>query len=611
MQGLMQDWPLTVDKILDHANNWHGAREVVSRSVEGPVVRTTYSQIHDRARRVSNALIALGVRPGDRVATLAWNTARHIEAWYGIMGLGAVCHTLNPRLFAEQLVYIINHAEDKVILTDLTFLPILAGVRDQIPTVKHIVVLSDAANLGDQLPGALAYESLIADASNEVVWGGFDENTAAGLCYTSGTTDNPKGVLYSHRSNFLHTLVTMGSDVLGIKASDTVLPVVPMFHANAWGLAFSAPAVGAKLVMPGAKLDGASVHELVETEGVTFSAAVPTVWQMLLQHLRATNGKLTTLKRVVIGGSAVPESIVRGFRDEYGVDVTHAWGMTETSPLGTQSSPNAAVEAMDPETQLQFKLKQGRAPLGIELKLVDDEDRQLPHDGQTFGRLKVAGPFVVGQYFKAEGGNILDEAGFFDTGDVATVDEHGYMQITDRAKDVIKSGGEWISSIEIENIAAGHPKAELAAVIGVAHPKWDERPLLLVKLKAGESAEPAEFLKYLEGKIAKWWTPDDVVFVDDIPLGATGKIDKKLIRDRMKDYVLPTAAPMTSALAVSPEPKIYAPDPPAPSHEQDHDDGAWLDWTPGPDQMLDRSRTERGLPRAEAPVDTVRPFPKR
>ncbi|CAN7492939.1 long-chain-fatty-acid--CoA ligase [Phenylobacterium sp. LjRoot164] len=611
MQGLMQDWPLTVDKILDHAKAWHGGREVVSRSVEGPIVRTTYAAIHERAKRVSNALKALGVAPGDRVATLAWNTGRHIEAWYGIMGIGAVCHTLNPRLFAEQLVYIINHADDKVIFTDLTFLPILASIRDQIPGVKHFVVFSDEAHLGDQLPGALAYESLVEQASADVTWGGFDENTAAGLCYTSGTTGNPKGVLYSHRSNFLHTLVTMGGDVLGIRATDTVLPVVPMFHANAWGLAFSAPAVGAKLVMPGQKLDGASVHELLETEGVTFSAAVPTVWQMLLQHLRATKSQLTTLKRVVIGGSAVPESIVRGFRDEFGVDVTHAWGMTETSPLGTQATPNAAIAAMDAEAQLQFKLKQGRAPLGIELKLVDDEEKDLPHDGATFGRLKVAGPFVVGQYFKSEGGNILDEAGFFDTGDVATLDEHGFMQITDRAKDVIKSGGEWISSIEIENIAAGHPKAEIAAVIGVAHPKWDERPLLLVKLKAGEEATKEEFLQFLEGKIAKWWTPDDVAFVDEIPLGATGKIDKKLIRDRMKDYVLPTAATGgAAALAVSPEPKIYAPEPAA----QAPDDGSWLQWTPGPDQAVDRAASPpRTVPTAkpqppEAPADAVRPF---
>ncbi len=566
MNGLMQDWPLTVDKILDHANAWHGGREVVSRSVEGPIVRTTYAEIHARAKRVSNVLLNLGIKHGDRVATLAWNTGRHIEAWYGIMGIGAVCHTLNPRLFEDQLVYIINHADDRIIFTDLTFLPVLAKIRDRIPGVKNIIVFTDGAHMTSEVPGALCYETLVDQASADATWGGFEENTAAGLCYTSGTTGNPKGVLYSHRSNFIHTLVTMGHDVLGVSATDVILPVVPMFHANAWGIAFSAPAVGAKLVMPGQKLDGASVHELLESEGVTFSAAVPTVWQMLLSHLRDTKGKLTTLKRVVIGGSAVPESIVRGFRDEFGVDVTHAWGMTETSPLGTQASPNAAIAAMSAEEQLRFKLKQGRAPLAIELKLVNDDDKRLPHDGHTFGRLKVRGPFVAGAYFRGEGGNILDGEGYFDTGDVATLDEHGFMQITDRAKDVVKSGGEWISTIEIENIAAGHPKAELAAVIGMPHPKWDERPLLLVKLRPGEASAKEEFLAYLEGKIAKWWTPDDVVFVDDIPLGATGKIDKKLIRQRMEGYVLPTAiaAGATVALAAPPAPRIHAPEPPPP-----------------------------------------------
>jgi fatty-acyl-CoA synthase len=542
MLGLMQDWPLTVDKVLDHAKAWHGDREVVSRSVEGPIVRTTYAAIHERAHRLSNALKAMGIKQGDRVATLAWNTGRHIGAWYGIMGIGAVCHTLNPRLFADQLVYIINHAEDRIIFTDLTFVPILKGISDKIPTVEHIIVLADADGMkGVDLPGALCFETLVEQHGPEGDWGGFAETLPAGLCYTSGTTGNPKGVLYSHRSNFLHTLVTMGTDVMGLSATDTVLPVVPMFHANAWGLAFSCPGVGAKLVMPGAKLDGASVHELLETEGVTFSAAVPTVWQMLLTHLRETKGTLSTLKRVVIGGSAVPEAIVRGFRDEYGVSVTHAWGMTETSPLGTLANPTAAIAAMDSEAQLRFTLKQGRPPLGIDLKLEDDAGKRLPHDGATFGKLKVKGPFVVGQYFRGDGGEILDAEGFFDTGDVATLDGHGYMQITDRAKDVIKSGGEWISTIEIENIAMGHEKAANAAVIGAAHPKWDERPVLLVQLRPGQSGTKEEFLAFLEGKIAKWWTPDDVVFVEDIPLGATGKIDKKLIRERMKDYVLPTA----------------------------------------------------------------------
>ena len=542
MLGLMQDWPLTLDKILDHAAEWHGGREIVTRSVEGPMVRTTYAAIRERAKRLSNALKSLGVKPGDRVATLAWNSGRHMETWYAIMGIGAVCHTLNPRLFPDQLCYIINHAEDKVLFTDLTFLATIIERRADMKSVETVIVMTDEGHMASVgLDGALCFETLVEESSADCAWGGFDENQAAGLCYTSGTTGNPKGVLYSHRTNFLHTLVTLQHDVMGLSGRDVVLPVVPMFHANAWGLAFSCPAVGCKMVMAGQKLDGASVHELIETEGVTFSAAVPTVWQMLLQHLRATGGKLTSLKRVVIGGSAVPEALVRAFRDEFGVDVTHAWGMTETSPLGTLSVPTPEVAALPADEQLQYKLKQGRPPAGIELKLTDDAGNRLPHDGKTFGRLKIKGAFIVGSYFKGEGGQILDDEGFFDTGDVATIDALGYMQITDRAKDVIKSGGEWISTIEIENLAAGHPKALIAAVIGVAHPKWDERPLLLVKLKEGETATKEEFLKFLDGKIAKWWTPDDVVFVGDIPLGATGKIDKKLIRQSFADYVLPTA----------------------------------------------------------------------
>jgi fatty-acyl-CoA synthase len=542
MLGLMQDWPLTLDKLLDHAADWHGGREVVTRSVEGPIVRTTYAEIRRRAKRFSNALKGLGVQPGDRVATLAWNSGRHMEAWYAIMGIGAVCHTLNPRLFPDQLCYIMAHAEDKILITDLTFLPTVIERRADMRTIEKVIVLTDEGHMASVgLDGALCYETLVEQNAEDCVWGGFDEKTAAGLCYTSGTTGNPKGVLYSHRTNFLHTLITLQTDVMGLSARDVVLPVVPMFHANAWGLAFSCPAVGCKVVMPGQKLDGASVHELLETEGVTFSAAVPTVWQMLLQHMKSTGLGLTTLKRVVIGGSAVPESLVRIFRDDYGVDVTHAWGMTETSPLGTLSVPSPEVAAMPAEQQLQYKLKQGRPPAGIELKLTDDAGNRQPHDGTTFGRLKIRGAAIVGTYFKGEGGDILDEEGFFDTGDVATIDALGYMQITDRAKDVIKSGGEWISSIEIENLAAGHPKALLAAVIGVHHPKWEERPLLLVKLKDGESATREEFLHYLDGKIARWWMPDDVVFVDDIPLGATGKIDKKLIRQRFADYAFPAA----------------------------------------------------------------------
>jgi len=546
MLGLMQDWPLTVDKILDHANTWHPRQEIVTRSVEGPIVRTTYAEAHGRAKRLSNVLKSLGVQPGDRVATLAWNTARHLETWYGIMGIGAVCHTLNPRLFPDQLCYIIGHAEDKVLFADLTFVPLLAKYRDKMASVQQVVIMTDAEHMPDAIPGALCYETLLEQASDDCEWGGFDENTAAGLCYTSGTTGNPKGVLYSHRSNFLHTLVTMTTDVMGIGGRDVILPIVPMFHANAWGIAFSGPAVGAKVVMPGMRLDGASVYELLETEQVTFSAAVPTVWQMLLNHLRETGVRLSSLKRVVIGGAAVPEAILRAFQDDYGVEVSHAWGMTETSPLGTVGTPTAEVLRMSAEDQRRFQLKQGRPPLGIEMKLTDDEGRELPHDGKTYGRLKVKGPFVVREYFRGEGGEILDPQGFFDTGDVAVLDPQGYMQITDRSKDVIKSGGEWISSIEIENLAVGHPKAELAAVIGAAHPKWDERPVLLVKLKEGEIATREEFLEYLEGKIARWWMPDDVVFVQEIPLGATGKIDKKVIRERMKDYVLPTATALSA-----------------------------------------------------------------
>ncbi|MEW6392771.1 MAG: long-chain-fatty-acid--CoA ligase [Pseudomonadota bacterium] len=550
MYGLMQHGALTLDKIMDHAARWHADREVVSRSVEGPIVRTTYGQMRDRAKRVSNALLALGMNPGDRIGTLAWNTGRHMEAWYGIMGVGIICHTLNPRLFPEQIAWIADHAGDRMIFTDLTFLPILKQILHHIPSVEHVVVFTDRDHMpadfapaGDApgFKGLLCYEDLVEQHSPDVAWGGFPEDTAAGLCYTSGTTGDPKGVLYSHRSNFLHTFITLQPDVMGLSQKDVVLPVVPMFHANAWGVTFSAPGTGAKMVMPGAKMDGASIHELLETEGVTFSAAVPTVWQMLLHHLESTNGKITTLKKVVIGGAACPESIIRAFHDNYGVEVVHAWGMTETSPVGTLSVMTDALSKLPYDEQMPWRLKQGRPPLGVEICLKDDDDKPLPHDGKAFGHLKIRGPIIAGEYFKGAGGNILDDEGYFDTGDVATIDPEGFMQITDRAKDVVKSGGEWISTIEIENIAVGHPKAALAAVVGVPHPKWDERPVLLIKLKPGETATRIEFLDFLQGKIAKWWTPDDVLFVEDIPLGATGKIDKKVIRKRLTEehYALP------------------------------------------------------------------------
>jgi len=542
MLGLMQDWPLTVDKILDHAKNWHPNREVVTRSVEGPIERTTYGAIHGRAKRVSNALKAWGVQPGDRIATLAWNTADHIETWYGIMGIGAVCHTLNPRLFPEQLAYIINHAGDRIIFVDLTFVPLLDAVLPHCPSVERVVIMTDPDHMPQtKLPVVECYETVLEQSSEDIEWGGFDEQTACGLCYTSGTTGNPKGVLYSHRSNFIHTLLGLQSTVLGATPKEVILPVVPMFHANAWGIAFGGPAAGSKLVMPGARMDGPAIYELLETEGVTFSAAVPTVWQGLLNHLRENKLKLSTVTRVLIGGAAVPESMIRAFHDEFGVEVLQGWGMTETSPIGTLSNMTPELAALPFEEQLKWRVKQGTPPLGVELKLKNYAGQEMPHDGSTYGRLMIKGPTIARAYFRDEGGEILDTEGFFDTGDVSTIDDHGFMQITDRAKDVIKSGGEWISSIEIENLAVGHPKVALAAVIGAAHPKWDERPVLLIKLKEGESENKQEHLDFLQGKIAKWWMPDDVVFLADIPLGATGKIDKKLLREQMKDYRLPTA----------------------------------------------------------------------
>ena len=530
MQGLMQDLPLTLDRLFDHAARWHANREIVSRDAEGLVTRTTYAQMHSRAKQVSNALKARGVGLGDRVGTMGWNSSRHLETWYGTIGIGAVLHTLNPRLFPEQIAYIANHAEDRIVLADPACRPLVEQLRPQCPSIEEVIYFSDE-------PGQ--FEEWIAPHSAECEWGGFDEKAAAGLCYTSGTTGNPKGVLYGHRSNYLHALMTLQADALALSARDTVLLVVPMYHANAWGVVYSAPAVGAKLVLPGPRMDGASIHELLETEGVTYSAAVPTVWQMLLTHLRATGGTLSTLQRVVIGGSAVPESLIRAFHDDYGVDVVQGWGMTETSPLATVSSPDAEIARLSFEEQVPYKLKQGRLLCGLDLKLTNDSGRRLPHDGKTFGRLMIKGSTVASGYFKGEGGAVLDEEGFFDTGDVSTIDADGYMQITDRAKDVIKSGGEWISSIEVENLAVGHPAAELCAVIGIAHPKWDERPILVVKLKPGSAATREEFLSFLEGKIARWWMPDDVIFVEDIPLGATGKINKKLIRQRMEDYRLP------------------------------------------------------------------------
>ncbi len=547
MLGGMQDWGLTLDKIIDHARVNFPDAEVVTRSVEGPIHRTTYAALHDRAKQVSHALWQNGIAPGDRVATLAWNSWRHLEVWYGTSCMGAVLHTVNPRLFPEQIAWIMNHAEDKILFLDLTFVPLIEKIAGELKTVKAFVILTDAAHMPQtSLPGALCYEDFIAGRPLGVRWGDFEENTAAGICYTSGTTGDPKGVVYSHRSNVLHALAANQPDCFGICAEDVVMPVVPMFHANAWAIAFVAPMAGAKIVNPGAKLDGQSVYELLESEGVTMTAAVPTVWLMLLQFLQENNKKLSTLKRVAIGGSAVPEKVLRAFEVDYGVDVIHAWGMTEMSPIGTLGALLPKHKKAPIDERMRLKLKQGRALFTVEIKIVDDEGKELPRDGKTFGRLVVKGPAVAKSYFKNEGarradGTALEADGFFDTGDVATLDGDGYMQITDRSKDVIKSGGEWISSIDIENIAMGASGVACAAVIGVAHPKWDERPLLIIEAAAGASPTKEQVLAHLEGKIAKWWTPDDVVFIEKIPLGATGKINKLALRGLFKEYVLPSA----------------------------------------------------------------------
>jgi fatty-acyl-CoA synthase len=536
----MQDWPLVVTSVIDHAAQWHGEREMVTRTVEGPLHRTNYAALHLRARKLAQALQRLGVARGDVVATMAWNTHRHFETWYGIMGAGAVCHTLNPRLFAEQLVYIINHAEDKLLLLDTSFVPILEAIQDQLPAVRAYVLLTDRAHMPEtKLRNCYCYEELVGAESGDFSWVKVDETDACGLCYTSGTTGNPKGVVYSHRSNVIHGLAGNCADALGARSVDNVLPVVPMFHANAWALVFAGPMAGCKLVMPGAKLDGESIYELLDGERVSVTAAVPTVWLMLLQYLEKTGAKLPYLKRVVIGGSAVPRVMLERFEREFEVDVVHAWGMTELSPIGTLATFKAGMENLSFDERMDIKVKQGRPIYTVEMKITDDDGRELPRDGKAFGHLLVRGPAITGSYLKGEGGQVLDGGGWFDTGDVATLDARGFMQITDRAKDVIKSGGEWISSIEIENIAIGHPGVAEAAVIGVHHAKWDERPLLIVVRCAGADPSKEDILSFLEGKIAKWWMPDDVAFVDEIPHTATGKIQKLTLRKQFEGYALP------------------------------------------------------------------------
>ncbi len=541
MLGLMQTWPLLCHKILDHAARQSGTREIVSRSLEGPIERTTYAQIHRRSRQVAQRLEREGYGLGDRVATLAWNTARHIEVWYGAMGIGAVYHTLNPRLFFEQIAWIMNHARDKVLFVDPTFLPLAEKLVPAVGSVERVIVLTDAANLPKtMLTNAVDYETWLAEADGDFAWKSLDEGTAAGMCYTSGTTGEPKGVVYSHRSNVLHAMIACMPDAMGISGRDTIMPVVPMFHANAWGLAQSAPMIGAKLVLPGGKMDGASIYELLDAEKVTFTAAVPTVWLMLLQFLEQTGNKLPHLQKVVVGGAACPPAIIRKFQDDYDVEVIHAWGMTEMSPLGSLCTLKPEFAELEHDERLALQNKQGFAPFGVEMKITDDDDAEQPWDGRTFGRLKVRGPAVAGGYFGGAGAEQFGAGGWFDTGDVAHIDPHGYMQITDRSKDVIKSGGEWISTIELENLAVGHPEVAEAAVIGVAHAKWAERPLLVIVRKPGREPEKSEILDFLRGKVAKWWLPDDVAFVDEIPHTATGKIQKMALRKQFEDYRLPT-----------------------------------------------------------------------
>jgi len=545
MQGLMMDMPLLISSILRHAARHHGDTEIVSRRLEGDIHRYTYADCERRARTLADAFERAGVQRGDRVATLAWNGYRHVEIYYAVGGMGAVIHTINPRLHPDQIAWIVNHAEDIHLAFDITFLPIIEAIAPRCPKVRSWIAMVDEERqpASPSIPNLLNYEAFLRGGNDQWRWPEFDERSAVALCYTSGTTGNPKGALYAHRSTVLHAYGAALPDAMAASARDVILPVVPMFHVNAWGIPYVAPLVGAKLVFPGAQLDGASIYDLFEREGVTFSAGVPTVWLGLLAHVRQQGARFSTLQRTVIGGSACPPAMIRAFRDDYGVEVIHAWGMTEMSPLGTLARLQNRHLSLDPTAQQKILEKQGHVIYGVDMKIVGDDGQDLPWDGKTFGNLLVRGPWIIQAYFKGEGGDPLrydaDGTGWFPTGDVATIDEQGYMQITDRSKDVIKSGGEWISSIDLENLAIAHPAVANAAVIGVAHPKWDERPLLIVVKKPGAEATRDDLLKFYEGKVAKWWIPDDVQFVDAIPLGATGKILKTRLREQFQHYVLP------------------------------------------------------------------------
>ncbi len=542
VMGQMMSQPLLISSIIDFAARHYPHSEIVSRRTEGDLHRYTYRDCQMRAKKIANALAGLGVTMGDRVATVAWNGYRHMELYYAVSGSGAVLHTINPRLHPEQLAYIIGHAEDKVLFCDLTFLPLLEAVAAQCKTVKAFVLMADRDRMpaATTIPNLLCYEDLVDHNSDDYAWPLFDENSAASLCYTSGTTGNPKGALYSHRSTVLHAYGSAMPNALNVSAADTVLPVVPMFHVNAWGLPYSVLLSGAKMVYPGAALDGKSLYDLFEAEGVTFSAGVPTVWLGLINYVLQNELKFSTFRRTVVGGSACPPSMMDTLIDKLDVQVIHAWGMTEMSPLGTTGGLQNKHLALPKEEQRAILRKQGHAVYGVDMKIVDDDGKELPWDGSTYGHLLVKGPWIISSYFKNEGGDVLQD-GWFPTGDVATIDADGYMQITDRSKDVIKSGGEWIGTIDLENIAMAHPAVAQAACIGIAHPKWDERPLLLVIKRPGMDVTRAELLQFFEGKIAKFWMPDDVAFVEALPMGATGKIQKNKLRDLYKEHKLPTA----------------------------------------------------------------------